>query len=726
MPFSIRSRLLFLVACCVLPALAGALWLVVRTADAEREAHERTLRETARAMSLVVERELAQRATIAQLLARSPLLDRAPALDDQTAAAFAQQAREAMRGLQGSVELSARTDLQGVGALQPGADGTLRAAAVMPVERGGVRIASVVVTLLPAELQRVVDARQFPGDWYAAVIDSQRRLVARAPGGAGYAGRQVSQDLRPQMEALREGLVDVTTLEGEPVVGYFSTLSQGWSFIVSMPRAQFNGYVGANVMRVVAGAALLLALALAGALWVARGIVTCVISLKRAAARMQAGQPVALYATGITECDDVAAAMTEAAETLQHARTDLERQVAEAVERTRAAEQRASHSQRVDALGRLTGGVAHDFNNLLGVISNSAHLIERHAGHNPELKVPVAATLRAVEVGSRLTQHLVRFAGRRPVRPQALDLARALPDLEEMLRSVLGHRIQVSVDVAPGTAPVTVDSSELELALMNLALNARDAMPRGGTVRLSARNADAAAETDNDMLAGLAPRGYVLIAVSDDGSGIDASLTERVFEPFFTTKGVGHGTGLGLAQVHGFCSQAGGAARLATQSGSGTTVTLVLPASDAAVGTAPPPAAAPSAALPQLNGAHVLLVEDNEELGNISAALLEANGARVLRARDAGQALERAQAGEAIDIVLSDVVMPGPLDGIGLARALRARRPSLPVLLISGYSSALAEVSDFTVLHKPCAPEELLAALSAALAKHDAGMRSAP
>jgi CheY-like chemotaxis protein len=377
------------------------------------------------------------------------------------------------------------------------------------------------------------------------------------------------------------------------------------------------------------------------------------------------------------------------------------------VQQTREAEQRVSHNQRVEALGRLTGGVAHDFNNLLGVISNSAHLIQRQTAL-PALLVPVAATLRAVEVGSRLTQHLLRFSGRQPVQPRAVSLLSFLPDVRELMQTVVGKRIEVALDVEPGTPSVTVDPSELELALVNLALNARDAIEGSGHVWLRAAMAPA------EDWAGLPAGEYVAITVGDDGKGLEESLAERVFEPFFSTKGVGKGTGLGLSQVHGFCVQAGGTAHLASTMGLGTTVTLVLPANPAPIDDALP--LQPEPALTPLQGRRVLLVEDNDELAEVTEALLSSFGATVQRKADAAQALQVLQSGTTFDVVLSDVVMPGDMDGVALARRLQQDWPALPVVLISGYSSALANAGDLKVLRKPCAPEDLVAALEQAMA----------
>jgi signal transduction histidine kinase len=729
MSVSIRSRLLLLVVSALLPALAAALWLIAQTFGAERAAHERSLRDTARALARVVDRELAQRATVARMLTLSSNLDAAPALDGANLALFEQQARRAMVGIDGWVELSdgrqvlldtrkpplpqaarqavlALVDAPAVGPMGSGG-GVLHAAIVYPVQRQGRPVLSLSVSILPAELQRIVDEQGLPPDRFGTVIDNGGTVVARHPGGAAFVGRAVTPDLKGHLKARSEGLFESIALDGTPSLGYFSTSPQGWVYVSAMQRPELIGSVPPAVLKVAAGALLLLVLAGAGALWVARRIGQPVVALKEAAARMKAGVPLARRPTGITECDEVVAALAEAGSSIQRGRSELESQVADAVARTRAAEQRVAHSQRLEALGRLTGGVAHDFNNLLGVISNSAHVIQRRA-EATDLDLPMAAMLRAIEGGSRLTEHLQRIAGHRALRPQPLDPGSHLPELKELLASVLSQRIVLDVRVAPGTRSIFVDPNELELALLNLALNARDAMPGGGHVWLHARNAD----EDEDDIAGLPAGQYVIVSFADDGSGMDPGLTRRAFEPFFTTKVVGKGTGLGLSQVHGFCVQARGAARLGSTPGLGTTVSLVLPASNLVAAEMPPA----DVAAPELAGVRVLLVEDNAELATVTAALLSSYGCSVEVTERADDALQRLQREPDVDVVLSDIVMPGKIDGLGLARLLRQQFPRLPVVLTCGYSDALTSARDFIVLRKPCEAATLLETLQSVTA----------
>ena len=741
MSVSIRSQLLLLMLAVLLPGLLAVLLFVGSAYEAQREANTRTLRDTSRALSQVVEQELNKRAAVAQVLAGSGWLDGAPQLSRESLQRFAQQARRALFGMDGWVELRspegvlldtrrdaaaqrtpAASEADNPAALAPRrlfeplrvgvSPGQAYAAVVEPVQRDGQTLLSVAITVLPSELQRIVDAQQLPQGWIGTVLDNRARVVARHPGGAAQAGREATAEMRARLARGSEGLFDSTSLDGFRTQGFYSTTAQGWSYIVAMPREQFTGLL--PIAQVGIAALLVLGLAVAGALWVARRLVQPINMLKAAAAQAHAGHTVSYRPTGIIECDDVARALASATETIQRGRIDLETQVAHAVQRTRSAEQRLSHGQRVEALGRLTGGVAHDFNNLLGVISNSAHLIERHAAAH-ELQLPLGGIRRAVAVGSELVQHLLRFAGRRPLQPQAIELGPYLQSMRELLGSVLGQHIAVSARVAADTQAVRVDVGELELALINLALNARDAMPSGGELRLQARNAT---PDESEGLAGPAGCGYVHISVGDDGQGVEEEVAARAFEPFFTTQPVGRGTGLGLSQVLGFCVQAGGTARLGSTPGLGTTVCLLLPAAPRTGAAAAPPRAqvdTATAAAAALAGARVLLVEDNEALAQVSAALLRSHGLQVQHAAHAAEALQRLTPPHDFDLVFSDVIMPGEIDGLMLARRLRREQPGLPVVLTSGYSDTAAQAADFKVLRKPCSEDELLQALLQAL-----------
>ena len=381
---------------------------------------------------------------------------------------------------------------------------------------------------------------------------------------------------------------------------------------------------------------------------------------------------------------------------------------AEVEQRTRA-EEALRQAQKLEALGQLTGGVAHDFNNLLMVINSNAHLLRRltpGAADSREL----GAIRRAVDAGSKLTRQLLAFARRQPLQPAPIDVQEAVSEFSELVRTVVGRAVTVTATSAVDVPPIVADRAELELALLNLAVNARDAMPDGGRLAMLARRA---APEEVPEAGG---RPFVALSVSDTGQGIPPEALSRVFEPFFTTKQPGRGTGLGLAQVYGFAAQSGGTARIESEPGSGTTVTIYLPASD--TGALPTPAG-PAGELPALRG-RVLLVEDNLEIAEATLPLLRSFGceAEHVPSGDAALALIEREPTR-FDAVLSDVVMPGAIDGLALALALRGRHPRLPVVLMTGYAAeihhALAE--GFDVLPKPCGPEALAEAIGRGLAR---------
>ena len=376
----------------------------------------------------------------------------------------------------------------------------------------------------------------------------------------------------------------------------------------------------------------------------------------------------------------------------------------DAVARRAAAEKGMLEGQKLETLAQLTGGVAHDFNNLLAIISSSLH-VHRHL--HPELgeERHIQAMSRAVQSGTRLTRQLLSFSRKQALRPELIVLQTWLPGAEGLLRSTLGSRIEMEVAVDADVCPISVDAAELELALINLALNAKHAMAAGGSLRIGARN-EGASEDGTTM---------VVIAVADTGVGIPPDVLPRVFEPFFTTRMNEAGSGLGLSQVHGFCAQAGGRARIASEPGKGTTVEMMLPAE---APQARVPAAPTTAAAERLVG-RVLLVEDNDDVAQSTAAILQAAGLDVTHQWSADAALAALQGGATLpDIVLSDIEMPGKLSGMDLAFRLRELWPRLPVVLITGYAKQLEDAvsGGLRVLPKPTPPQDLLRELRIGMA----------
>jgi signal transduction histidine kinase/CheY-like chemotaxis protein len=355
----------------------------------------------------------------------------------------------------------------------------------------------------------------------------------------------------------------------------------------------------------------------------------------------------------------------------------------EMIERERA-EAALRQSQKMEAVGRLTGGIAHDFNNMLAVIIGNLDLfVRRYPDADPKMLRFVAGSQDAAKRAATLTQRLLAFSRRQPLDPKTTDVGRSVADMSELLARTLGETITIETARAPGLWQAHIDTGQLETALVNLAVNSRDAMPGGGRLTIETSNAyldQDYAETQDEV----APGQYVLIAVTDTGSGIAPEMLERVFEPFFTTKPAGLGTGLGLSQVHGFVKQSGGHISIHSEVGHGTTIKLYLPRSKETP-TPPPAPDTVRTAQHDRRSQTVLVVDDEAGVRDFAASALAELGYEVLSAPDADQALKVFDDTAHIDILLTDVVMPGR-SGRELADAVHKRKPSVRVLYMTGYT----------------------------------------
>ncbi len=366
-------------------------------------------------------------------------------------------------------------------------------------------------------------------------------------------------------------------------------------------------------------------------------------------------------------------------------------------------------SQKMEAIGRLSGGIAHDFNNLMQVIRGNAELLMDDPGTDPSVTTPI---LRAVERGAELTQRLLAYARKQPLMPRAVDVSKLLQDMLAILDRALGEPIEVSLFTDPDTWPAQADPGQLETAILNLALNARDAMPNGGQLVIRCANVtrNGVTEDRGDLLAG---GEFVSITVSDNGEGMNADTRKRAIDPFFTTKGVGQGSGLGLSMVYGFVMQSGGHLDIESEEHAGTTITMLLPRAKA-----PPPSSRTETADDNMqgNGETVLVVEDNPEVRELARRMLESLGYRAIEAATVAEAQVHLDQGVKVDLVLSDVVLPGGASGLEFARELMQSRPDLPVALMSGYpdvtETGKGEADlEIILLNKPFQRAELAAIL---------------
>ena len=391
--------------------------------------------------------------------------------------------------------------------------------------------------------------------------------------------------------------------------------------------------------------------------------------------------------------------------------------VPEAVDITerRQGEEALRQSQKMEAVGQLTGGVAHDFNNLLTIIRSATDFLRRRELPEERRRRYIDAISDTVERASKLTTQLLAFARRQPLKPQVFDVGVQVENVAQLVRPLVGPRIQIDVEIGDFDAFTIADVGQFETALINLAINARDAMDGEGGLKIAVRKVRAIPA----LRAQPARSGdFIAVSVTDTGTGITAANLDAIFEPFFTTKDVGKGTGLGLSQAFGFAKQSGGEIAVASLPGHGATFTIYLPqaaapASEAEIaGIKSEPAATG-------RGYRVLVVEDNDDVGAFSTELLEDLGYAVRRASDARAALALLAEDEfAVDLVFSDVIMPG-MNGVELAGVLRERYPGLPVVLTSGYSNVLAENAHhgFDLIQKPYSVEALSRVLRKAISE---------
>jgi PAS domain S-box-containing protein len=370
-------------------------------------------------------------------------------------------------------------------------------------------------------------------------------------------------------------------------------------------------------------------------------------------------------------------------------------------------------SQKVQALGQLAGGIAHDFNNILQTVSGAAALIQQEPGDADRTRSRARTAMTAASRGTSITQRLLSFARRGDLRAAVIDTAEMLSNVTEVLAHTLGTSITVSVDIPPDVPALIADQAQLETALINLGTNARDAMPDGGTLLLSARAEHVAEGADHP--AGLVAGDYVRLSFADTGTGMDAATLTRASEPFFTTKAPGRGTGLGLAMARGFAEQSGGALSIASAPGRGTTVVMWL---RQASGEAPRVRKdVPSARVASGVSARVLVVDDDEGVRETVADQLDAAGFVSLVAASGVEALALIEAGEPVDAMVSDLSMPG-ISGVTTIQKVHALRPQMPCFLLTGYvgeSAAFSREDDFTLVRKPVTGPVLAALIEAAL-----------
>ena len=409
------------------------------------------------------------------------------------------------------------------------------------------------------------------------------------------------------------------------------------------------------------------------------------------------------------------AALRESEAKLQRLNETLETRVMQEVATRARTEEVLRQSQKMEAVGQLTGGVAHDFNNLLTIIKSSSDLLRRPDLPDERRRRYIDAISDTVSRASKLTGQLLAFARRQALKPEVFDAAERIRGVADMLRTIVGSRIEIATELGPAEpCLVEADASQFETALVNMAVNARDAMNGEGVLTIGVEGL-AAVPAIRAHAGGAGA--FVAVRIGDTGCGIEADKLSQIFEPFYTTKEVGKGTGLGLSQVYGFAKQSGGDVAVESEVGRGTTFTLYLPRVEPDAQSDATESVPSARAAEQGGGRRVLVVEDNVEVGTFSTQLLRDLGyetAWATTGRDALKLLEEEP--ERFDVVFTDVVMPG-ISGVELGHEIRRRYPGLPVVLTSGYSNVIAEegLHGFELVQKPYAVEDLSRVLRRAL-----------
>jgi len=379
-------------------------------------------------------------------------------------------------------------------------------------------------------------------------------------------------------------------------------------------------------------------------------------------------------------------------------------------------EQKLAHAQRMEAVGQLTGGVAHDFNNLLAVMVGNAEIIEHAVGDDDTLRKNARTIIQAVDRGASLTNRLLAFSRQQPLVPAASDIKGLIANLEDMLRRTLGETIEMKVDSGPDLWPATIDPHQFENALINLAINARDAMASGGELAISSSNVvldEEYARRQDEVM----PGDYVEVSVRDTGTGMPPETLKKAFEPFFTTKEVGEGSGLGLSMVYGFAKQTKGHASIESEPGRGTTVRLFLPRSYSDVSDAQTP---DEKSDPERGSERILVVEDDPGVREVPVALLRNQGYEIVEATDGKEAIENLNGGEKFDLIFTDIVLPGGLNGVEIAAEAKKIQPDIKVLFTTGYAeNDVVEQGqldpELTLVSKPYRRTELLDKVRAVL-----------
>ncbi|RRV70907.1 response regulator [Stutzerimonas stutzeri] len=728
---SIRSRLVWLVIAVIAPALAFALYGTYAVYRAQSAQVDQGMKEVSRAVALAVDRELNRYATIVSTLAASPTIIRG---DLRT---FHERLQQTKHAVGSSVTIFdpqgtplADTDyafgtplpslpdfrrcktaaqIEVSPSFRDPVSGVQSIAIRRPVMRDGEVVYYLAMEFPVASIGALLAQQALPEKWLGVILDQDHTVVARTREPDKHVGRHASADFVSQLHASSgvDGKVQSVTRDAVPVTTFFSHApASGWTALIAIPRDDLLASALAPLGTVVPGILVVLALAIILAIAVGRTITRPLAQLDDAASALARGEVFDPPNTGMNETDRTAQVMAQASVTIHHSSQEMARRVKDAVAQAERSHQALLQGQKLEALGNLTAGISHEFNNLLQSMTMGLQLAEMLTSH-PRAKRAIEGCQRSANRATRLTRHLMTFSRSRTADAEQVDLRLLILGMHELLTGALPNRVTLTLELPEGTWPAVLDPVQCELAILNLAINARDAMPEGGPLVIALHKLTLV--QDNPF--GLAPGPYLCVDVEDSGCGMSPDVQAHVFEPFFTTKPVGEGTGLGLAQVYGFARQSGGTVSLQSEVGKGTRVSLLLPRMehDAAAALEDQQVSVRAG-----RPARVLVVDDDAEVREAMVAMLDELGYQVDEAPSADEALARLadRRQPTIDILLSDVVMPGRLDGVGLAEEVQRLYPTIPVVLATGYTTRLTAASAFRVLAKPFSHQALAETLA--------------
>lgn len=752
-PFSFQLRLLTMVTAVPLLLLSSIIYQ--RMVYEDRENTRQGLLTNARTLAALVDNEIATHAAIASTLGNSP------ALRSGNLAAFWDEARKSLEFVPGAWLTVSRPDgtmllatLRPLGTTLPqhaapklierafaaghfqvsdlilaAASQRLAVLIEVPVIEGGKPLYSLSIAVPPESFLRLLE-NQFGKKYVVAIIDRQFTFVARTPGHAERVGTLAAPGWRDAIARAPEGWSENLSVDGNPILTGHAPTAHGWTVGVAQRESDLVASQNRLLWSTALVGGILIASSLALTWWLSslasRSMGVLAEAARAVGTRFQPIEFTPPFAEARVIADHLTTAAEELyrrGEKLAQVNIQLEQQVAERtsalvteMRRREEIEGTLRQTQKMEAIGQLTGGIAHDFNNMLTVIIGNLDTLQRRlrapdAIHPAQLAKPIEAATQGARNAAKLTHRLLAFARQQPLAPQSVDLRAVVSGMGELMARTVGETIKIETVSGAGLWPTLADVNQIENALLNLVVNARDAMPNGGLITIETSNAyldEAYVAPFGDISTGQ----YVMLSVSDSGCGIPAEKLDKVFEPFYTTKPPGQGTGLGLAMIHGFVKQSGGHIRIYSEVGQGTTVKIYLPRLTSALPVGP---ASPVEEKPQsraFGGEMILVVEDDDGVRAYVVDTLEDLGYQVQAASDAEAALRVLSGAGRIDLLFTDVVLSGALNGRQLADEAKRLRPELPVLFTTGYTrNAIVHHgrldAGVNLLSKPYASREL-------------------